>query len=137
MLAQETLRHIVTRLTDEGLIIELFDLPGAPLFEPGTDTPTAVTQEIAALFARLFVAVENEVAVTAHLKSRSVLRLHNPIWAVSTGRAGSMRLMLEDGGLDPARIARITGAGDRNPAIADHTAVRNNRIEVVLLRSDI
>jgi len=137
MLAKEALRHIVTRLTDEGLIIEVFDLPNAPLFEVGTDIPTPVTQEIAALFARLFVVVENDIAVTGHLKSRSVLRLNNPIWAVSTGRAGSMRLMLEDGGLDPARIARITGAGDRNPAVADHTAVRNNRIEVILIRTDI
>ena len=137
MLAKEALRHIVTRLTDEGLIIEVFDLPDAPLFEVGTDIPTPVTQEIAALFARLFVVVENDIAVTGHLKSQSVLRLNNPIWAVSTGRAGSMRLMLEDGGLDPARIARITGSGDRNPAVTDHTAVRNNRIEVILLRTDI
>lgn len=136
-LAQEALRHIVTRLTDEGLIIEVFDLPGAPLFAAGTDTPNPVTQEIAALFARLFIVVENDVAINGHLRSESVLRLSNPIWEISTGRAASMRLMLESGGLDPARVARITGAGDRVPAIADHTALRNNRIEVILLRSDI
>jgi len=136
-LGPDALRHIVTRLTDEGLIIEIFDLPDVPLFDEGTDTPKQVTQEIAALMARLFVAVENDVAITGHLRSQTVLRLSNPIWAVSTGRAASMRLLLESGGLDPTRIARITGAGDRNPAITDPTAVRNNRLEIVLLRSDI
>ncbi|MDG1863879.1 MAG: hypothetical protein P8J02_11885 [Yoonia sp.] len=56
-LAEQALRHIVTRLTDEGLVIEVFDLPDAPLFEGDTATPLAITKEIAALLARLFVAV--------------------------------------------------------------------------------
>ncbi len=136
-IAQEALRHIVTRLTDEGLIIEVFDLPGAPLFVAGTDKPTAVTQEIAAMFARLFVTVENDVAITGHLQSQSVLRLNNPIWELSTGRAAMMRVMMENGGFDPNRVARIVGAGDRNPAVEDHTAHRNNRLEIILLRSDV
>ncbi len=32
-------RHIVTRVTDEGLIVELFDLEDAPLFATGTAEP--------------------------------------------------------------------------------------------------
>ena len=42
MTANDMLRHIVTRVTDEGLIVELFDLPGEVLFQPRTDTPTPV-----------------------------------------------------------------------------------------------
>lgn len=136
-LAEQALRHIVTRLTDEGLVIEIFDLPEATLFEGDTSVPNPVTQEIAALLARLFVVVENDVAVTGHLRSQSVLNLDNPIWELSTGRAAAMRMMLEDGGLNPDRVARITGAGDRQPAVWDHMAERNNRLEIVLLRSDI
>ena len=45
--------------------------------------------------------------------------------------------MIEAGGLDPRRITRITGGGDREPAVRDGTAPRNNRLEIVLLRSDI
>lgn len=136
-LAETALRHIVTRVTDEGLVIEVFDLPDAPLFKGDTAEPMPVTQEIAALFARLFVVVENDVALSGHLRTQSVLVLDNPIWDLSTDRAAAMRVMLEDGGLDPARVARITGAGDRNPALNDTTALRNNRLEIVLLRSDI
>ena len=136
-LASEALRHIITRVTDEGLIIEVFDLPDAALFQDGTDRPMPVARDIATVFARLFATVKNEVAITGHLQAQSVLRIENPIWELSTGRAAALRVMLEDAGLDPARIARMTGAGDRIPATDTPTAPRNNRLEVILLRSDI
>jgi chemotaxis protein MotB len=81
--------------------------------------------------------VRNGVAIEGHLSAKSVLRVDNPVWELSTDRAAQMRLMLQRGGLDPMRVMRQTGAGDREPAVRDATAPRNNRIEVVLLRSDI
>lgn len=136
MLSDQALRHIVTRLTDEGLVIELFDLPEATLFEPDSATPNPITREIAAILARLFDSVNNPVAIKGHLQAKPILQVNNPLWELSTGRAGQMRIMLEDGGLNPRRIARLTGAGDRTPAVRDATAPRNNRVEIVLLRSD-
>jgi chemotaxis protein MotB len=38
--------------------------------------------------------------------------------------------------MSTARISRVSGHADRKPLTADPTAVRNNRIEVVLLRRD-
>ncbi len=136
MVSEQALRHIVTRLTDEGLVIEIFDLPGATLFDADTATPNPVMREIGAILARLFQSVSNPVAVKGHLQARSVLKVDNPVWDLSTNRAQQMRIMLEDGGLNPQRIARITGEGDRRPAVADATAPRNNRVEIVLIRSD-
>ena len=136
MVSDQALRHIVTRLTDEGLIIELFDLPGAPLFIADSSEPTPVMGEIARVMAQIFGIVDSQVAVNAHVRARSVLHLNYPVWDLSVGRADSMRLLLEGGGLNPQRMGRITGSGDRVPAIRDVTAVRNNRVEVVLLRAD-
>lgn len=136
LVSDEALRHIITRLTDEGLVIEIFDLPDAHLFEENTATPTPITAEIGAILGRLFRSVGNKVAITGHLRAKSVLELDNPVWDLSTGRAAQMRLMLEQGGLPPSRIMRLTGAGDRVPTVRDATAPRNNRIEVTLLRSD-
>lgn len=135
MLSDQALRHIITRLTDEGLVIEIFDLPDAPLFVDQTTSPNPVTAEIASVLARLFGAVTNPVAIEGHLQARSVLALNNPIWDLSTGRAAQMRLMLQGGGLNPLRIIRQTGAGDRDPAVRDTTAPRNNRLEVTLVRT--
>jgi chemotaxis protein MotB len=137
MLSDQALRHIITRLTDEGLVIEIFDLPDVTLFVDDTVVPNPVIAEIAAIMARLFQTVRNGVAIEGHLSAKSVLKVDNPVWALSTGRADQMRPMLQSGGLDPMRIVRQTGAGDRDPAVRDATAPRNNRIEVILLRSDL
>jgi chemotaxis protein MotB len=137
MMSDQALRHIITRLTDEGLVIELYDLPDVTLFRGETAVPNPVTAEIAAMMARLFAAVSNDVAVEGHLSVKSLLHIDYPVWELSTDRASQMRLMLQSGGLDPQRIVRQTGAGDRDPAVRDATAPRNNRIEVILLRSDI
>lgn len=137
MLSDQALRHIITRLTDEGLVIEIYDLPDVTLFVGDTAVPNPVTAEIAAIMARLFEVVRNDVAIKGHLSAKSPLQVDNPIWELSTERAAQMRRMLQSGGLDPMRIVRQTGAGDRAPAVRDATAPRNNRIEVVLLRSDL
>jgi chemotaxis protein MotB len=137
MLSDQALRHIITRLTDEGLVIEIYDLPDVSLFVGETATPNPVTAEIAAIMARLFASVGNVIAIEGHLSVKSILQINNPVWELSTDRAAQMRLMLQSGGLDPMRIARQTGSGDREPVVADPTAPRNNRIEVILLRSDI
>lgn len=137
MLSDQALRHIVTRLTDEGLVVEIYDLPNVTLFMGETAIPNPVTVEIATIMARLFGSVLNAVAIEGHLSAKSPLRVDNPVWELSTERAAQMRLMLQGGGLDPDRFARQTGAGDRAPVVRDPTAPRNNRIEVILLRSDI
>lgn len=136
MMSEQALRHIITRLTEEGLVIEIFDLPGATLFPSGSIEPNPVTIEVAGILGRLLQSVSNAVAVTGHLSAKSVVHIDNPLWELSTGRAAKMRMLLEDAGLSPLRIARLTGAGDRAPAVRDATAPRNNRLEIVLLRSD-
>ncbi|MBQ1204259.1 MAG: chemotaxis protein MotB [Loktanella sp.] len=137
LISDRALRHIVTRLTDEGLVIELFDLPDARLFIDRSSEPEPVTVEIAALLARLFVSVSNPVAITGYVSARPAPLRDDDLWDLSSGRAAEMRLLLQQGGLPTARMMRQTGAGDRKPVVADATAARNNRIEVVLLRSDI
>ena len=69
MVSDQALRHIITRLTDEGLVIELYDLPDVTLFVGETTTPNPVTAELANVLARLFMAVRNPVAIEAHLRA--------------------------------------------------------------------
>jgi chemotaxis protein MotB len=136
MISELALRHVITRLTDEGLVIEIYDLPDATLFPEDSVEPNPVTVEVAGILGRLLQSVSNQVAITGHLRAKSVLHIDNPMWELSTGRAAQMRILLIDAGLNPLRVARLTGAGDRAPAVRDATAPRNNRIEIVLLRSN-
>lgn len=132
-LSDNAMRHVITRLTDEGLVIEVFDLPDAPLFRDDTDAPTQDTLDIAAMLSRVLTLVTNKVALTGHVKAGGNAAA---LWDVSTGRAGRMRLLMEQAGLAPDRLARVTGKADRDQAVSDPAALRNNRLEIIVLRSD-
>ncbi len=136
MVSQRLLRHVVTRQTDEGLIVELFDLPGAPLFNAGTSTPTPVMREILGQLSTVFNLVKNEIAIGGHVAARPVVAERTSVWEISGQRASVTHTFLRDGGLKPNRVQRVTGFADRKPAAADPMTVRNNRIEIVLLRED-
>ncbi|MBK1634789.1 flagellar motor protein MotB [Rhodovulum adriaticum] len=137
MLSEQMQRHIVTRLTDEGLIVEVFDLDDAPLFQPGSAVPRPILRQIATAIADVFAVVPNAVSVAGHVRARPVVLVDNPNWTLSTRRAHAMRHLIEEAGLAPARLVRVTGHADRKPAVTPPIATRNNRLELVLLRSDI
>jgi len=136
LVMENAMKHIVTRVTDEGLIIELFDLDDVPLFEDGNATPTPMMKEIAKMMADVFGIVENEVAVNGHIKSHPIVLAESPVWDLSSARADQLRQLLEEAGFDAKRIQRVTGYADRKPAVTNPMAVRNNRMELILLRSN-
>lgn len=136
MTMERLMRHVVARVTDEGLVIEVFDLPEAPLFVGETAEPTQNTQQIMALLVEVMVLATNRIAINSYVKSYPITLVTDPTWDLTTARAQSVRLMLEQDQLNPKRIARVTGHADRNPVTADPSAIRNNRVEVVLLRKD-
>jgi len=135
MITENALRHITTRVTDEGLIVEFYDLVNDPLFEEGTAKPMPITAELVGAVARVFALVGNQVAVNGHVRSSPEVLKVNPSWDLSSSRAMEMRVLLEEAGLDRDRIQRVTGFADHQPAMKNPTALRNNRIEIILLRS--
>jgi chemotaxis protein MotB len=136
MAADEAMRHIVTRVTDEGLIIEMFDLPSEPLFAPRTTNPELVTTMLISMMGRVLSVVKNDVAVTGYVRSEPLVVVDNPVWDLSTQRADTIRKMLEESSVPSNRIQRVTGYADRKPNLRNPMAVRNNRVEIILLRGD-
>jgi len=134
LIQQNALRHVVTRLTDEGLIIEVFARDGVPLFVNEGTEPAQVLVELTEMFARVFSIVTNPVAIDGHTRATPLANLERPVWDISTGRAETVRQLLLKGTLDPQRIVRMTGNGDRDLARENGLLVRNNRIEITLLR---
>ncbi len=137
MTMERALRHVVTRVTDQGLVIEVFDLPGAPLFDAETAAPNPVMAEIAAVLAEVMALATNGIAVEGHVRALPVIRIDAPAWALSAARAQAVRAALEAAGTPPARMRRVTGHADRRPATPDPAAARNNRLEVILLRRNL
>ncbi|WP_417262458.1 OmpA/MotB family protein [Celeribacter sp.] len=137
MAADEAMRHIVTRVTDEGLIIELHDLEDEPLFSSKSSEPSEVMTLLVEMLSEVFKIVRNDIAVTGYVRSQPLVVADNPVWDLSTKRADQVRLLLERNGTPTVRIQRVTGYADRKPAVGNPMAARNNRVEIVLLRKQI
>ena len=137
MISPALQRHIITRVTDEGLVVELFDRQNATLFEDGQDQPTALLTALAEMLAELGGLINNPMAIEAHIRAAPVIVKDNPVWKVSTSRALAMRHLLVREGMDEARMHRVTGHADRDPAVRNPMAVRNNRLEVIFLRTNV
>ncbi len=130
------MRHIVTEVTDEGLRIELFDIVGDPLFAAGGAEPTPVLRQLAEMMSDVFALVTNGVAISGYVRAEPVVLAEHETWQLSAARANAMRELIEAAGLAPERVQRVTGHADRKPVSSDPMAIRNNRIVLVLLRSD-
>ena len=135
MVSDALLHHVVTRQTDEGLVIELHDLPGAPLFAGDRAAPTDLFRQLVGELTPVLGIVTNKIAIGGHVASRPIIAVAESPWTVSTGRAQATRELLEAAGTKAARIHRVTGHGDREPVTVNGMAARNSRVEVILLRN--
>ena len=134
MVADELLKHIFTEVTDEGLVVELFETEDAPLFDEKGE-PTQLLRDLAVVLERASRVVTNPVAIEGHTAAYPVVLARNPSWDVSASRATQFRQLLTGAGLVPERINRVTSHADREPARANRMDRRNNRIEIVFLRT--
>lgn len=131
--ADDLLKHINTKVTDEGLIIEIFDLPSSPLFAANTDEPSDKMILLLDMIADVIGIVSNQVAVLGHTDEKMLNEGDNFILSSERAQFSRQRLVLA--GINDARIARVTGNADRVPSQQDATKIRNRRIEIVLLRA--
>ncbi|RNF36174.1 flagellar motor protein MotB [Paracoccus methylarcula] len=128
------LRHVVTRMTDEGLVIEVTDLTDEPLFVDDTAQARPVLKDLASLLARVLKGTRNDLAISGHVRAYPETLVSSPVWALSDARAHTMRNLLDQAGLPDRRVQRVTGYADRKNREGNPMAPANNRIEVILLR---
>lgn len=133
IVADEHLQHIVTRVTDEGLVIELFETERGRLFDESAQ-PTALLVSLAREVSEAARMVRNDIAIGAHTAAFPVVIAEDPAWDVSGARARAVQGLLLQAGMAERRFSRVTAHADRNPADPNRMAVRNNRVEIVFLR---
>ena len=131
---RRAVRQMITRITDQGLTVELYDLEDSPLFLNGGTEASEVLMQLSTMLADAFGDVLNSVAIDAHVRAHAVVERDARVWDLSTARALAMRELLVDRGLDERRLKRLTGHGDRIAAEGNPIAVRNNRIVLTLQR---
>lgn len=132
---ENALKHIVTRLTDEGLVIEIFSRDDVQIFEGGTAEPTSLMRDLAVLIAQVSKTVTNDIAIGGHVRAQPLVLKERSVWELSQQRATQTRLLLEAQNITSDRVKRVTGHADRTQVVHNPMALRNDRIEIVLLRN--
>ncbi|MBE9635924.1 flagellar motor protein MotB [Salipiger mangrovisoli] len=127
------MRHVVTRVTDEGLVVELFETGEARLFA-ADGSPTFLLRRLAQIIAGASQTVRNPIAVEGHVAASPIVLAQDPSWQASSDHAARMRELLQGEGVPKVRIARVTAHADREPSRGNPMDVRNGRIEVIFLR---
>jgi chemotaxis protein MotB len=135
MVSELLRRHVVTRLSDEGLIIELFDTAEEALFDG--NRPTRIASELISQITSILRIVPNDFAIAGHVASRPIVIRENDAWEMSLARTEAVRTLIEAQDSRGPRVVRVTGHADRKSAVSNRMAPRNNRIELVVLRDRI
>lgn len=130
----DLMRHVITKISDEGVVIELYDLPDAQLFAEDGDVPTDGLRQMIPMIMQLIQDEPNQIAISSHARSYPVILRENPVWEITLQRAKVIHQLIKEAGLDQNRFDRMTGNGDRKSVDTDGTSIRNNRIEVILLK---
>ncbi|MEM8771386.1 MAG: flagellar motor protein MotB [Pseudomonadota bacterium] len=132
-LAPSLAEHIQTRMTPDGLVVELVDTDGTPLYSKGSAVPSPLLAVLLDVVAPILATVENEIAVIGHTDSLSYSSGSYTNWELSTDRAHAARRQLLKSGIETSQIVEITGKADTEPLSNDPYAPHNRRIAILLL----
>jgi len=131
-LLKNTLKHVVSRISDEGVVIEIFALPGRPLFDEQGQA-SDILNVLATQLARIAARTENKIAIKSYSRTKPIVAVGFDPWRRTAQNSLSLLNLLEFGGVEGDRFDRLSGKGDNVLAIEDPLSVRNNRMEIVFL----
>ena len=128
--------QVLVDIVEGGIRIQIIDTEGAMMFPSGSDQPSPKAREIIRLVAENLKDIPGQIAIEGHTDAAPMKSGQITNWELSTARASAARRELESDGLDPSRIARVTGFADQEPLIPlDPLDQRNRRISIIILQS--
>ncbi|SHH78672.1 flagellar motor protein MotB [Cognatishimia maritima] len=126
--------NIIFERTPEGMLIQIVDSQGKPMFASGSATMNETTMKLMALLGESLTALPNDMVISGHTDAVPFTnRKSYDNWDLSTDRANAMRRILKDNGVTPDRITRVSGmAATQLLKPEAPTDASNRRIEVML-----
>ena len=126
--------------TEDGLIIQLIDSEGRPMFAPGKIEPLPHAQALLATVAESVARLSNKIDITGHTDA-STLRgpggQNYDNWDLSADRANASRKVMVQSGMAPNRLARVSGRAASDLLIPDRPLdPGNRRISITLQREN-
>jgi chemotaxis protein MotB len=130
--------ELVVDTFDNGVRIQMLYGEGNPFFESASSQLTGDARNVLRVIADTVRDMPNQVAVEGHTDAVPLggpnSRYTN--WELSTDRASSARLILQEFGVDPKRIVRVAGYAATQPLILDNPEDPRNRRVSILLFND-
>jgi chemotaxis protein MotB len=131
----ELSKHLIIDQTPEGLRIQIVDQDGRSMFAPGSSEPLPRTQRMLEAVAGIVSQLPNRITVSGHTDDTPAGNSAYSNWELSADRANASRRILQRAGLDPDRIAQVSGKASSEPLYPDDPNLpANRRISIVLLR---
>jgi len=126
-------KQVKITLTTEGLRVDLIETEHGLFFDTGNPKPTEAGSALLKVLATELVKLPNKVAVEGHTDATPYGRADYSNWELSADRANAARRILEDSGLDDARISQVRGFADQRLLKKDEpTSPSNRRISIIV-----
>lgn len=126
--------NVMFEETPDGMLIQIVDSKGKPMFASGSAKMKDATVKLMALLGQSLTELPNDMVITGHTDAVPFTsRKSYDNWDLSTDRANAMRRILKDNGVTPDRITRVSGMAATQllkPEAPEDAA--NRRIEVLL-----
>ena len=123
---KEFKEELIVDTFDNGVRIQMLYGEGNPFFESASSQLTGDARQVLRVIADTVRDLPNQLAVEGHTDAKPLgganARYTN--WELSTDRASSARLILEEFGLDPKRMVRVAGYAATQPLIEEYVPMR-------------
>ncbi len=127
---------IIITQTPEGMKIDIADNQNRPMFVPGSAVLTDAGKAVLRTIGDIVSKTDNKISMAGHTDSSAFGSADGySSWELSSDRANAARRFVSHSGVDPERIAKVTGMADRDLLVpAEPNSPRNRRISLTLLR---
>ncbi|UEM21590.1 OmpA family protein [Skermanella mucosa] len=127
--------NLLVDQTPEGMRVQIVDAEGKSMFALGS---TQMNEDMRKLLARVVQAIgplPNKVAIRGHTDATPFANNPQGNWDLSSQRAGATLRALSAMGLNPGRIADVSGRAEVDPLFPENpNDPRNRRISIILFK---
>ena len=124
---------------EEGMLIQLIEQPGLPLFEnESMEFKPAIKEALRLIGQQLGYFPANLIEITGHGTSGALMFPYSPKWLASTYIADLARIELERNGVKSGQITKVAGCSDTRllkvpiPGKTDQSSSVNQRISILM-----
>ena len=127
--------QVAVTLSPEGVIVDLIDSMGAPLFGLGGAAPSALLEEVVAAAVPVLTASGRPVKFAGHTDDLRFRSDAYSNWELSADRANAARRTALAAGLPARLVSEVSGRADRQPVGETASSPENRRISLIMLNA--